>query len=121
MDQTVYVEGRAWSKSKISQGGVIPKKDQKWVGKYTSPDTGSKKLSGWSPEGMTLFHKLCGINRKARANANSQTLENWALALLKAAYGIETDSYEEWLQTKSSKKPKKNAPEPAEFPFVDEE
>ena len=53
-----------------SQGGVVPKKkDQKWVGKYTSPDTGSKKLSGWSAAGMTLFNKLCGINREVCATA----------------------------------------------------
>ena len=32
-----------------ASGGVVSEKDQKWVAKYTSPDTGSKKLSGWSP------------------------------------------------------------------------
>ena len=71
---------------------------------------------------MQKFHKLCGINRKARLTANSQTLEARALVLLKATkHNIQTDTYEEWLLTKSAKGPKKNAPEPAEIPFMEEE
>jgi hypothetical protein len=101
--------------------GAVPADQQKWCTKYTSPDTGSKKLSWWSREGMEKFHELCGINRLARATANSQTLEIRALELLKAKHGIQTDSYDDWLRTKSAKRPKKNAPEPAGIAFVEEE
>jgi hypothetical protein len=101
--------------------GKIPDDDKKWCTKYTSPDTGSKKLSGWSLEGMQKFAELCDINRKARLTTKSQTLENHALGLLKAIHNIQTDNYEEWLKTKSSKKAKKNVPEPAGIDFVEEE
>ena len=70
---------------------------------------------------MTKFHELCGINRKTHLTALSQTLEAQALKLLKAVHGTQTDTYDKWLLTKSSKRPKKNAPEPAEIPFVEEE
>ena len=125
IEQFTHKEQFGWN-NKLPKGcsskGMIPAEDQKWVAKYTSPDTGSKKLSGWSVEGMRKFHKLCKGNRQARFTGKSQTLEEArALEILKTRRGIQTDTYEEWLKTKSSKKAKKNLPEPAGIDLVEEE
>ena len=122
--QFVYKEehGRNAKLPKIrSTNGKIREEDKKWVSKYTSPDTGSKKLSGWSLEGMTKFTELCQSNRQARTTRLSTTLEERALVLLKAKHGIESDNVEDWLATKTTKKAKKIVPEPAGIEFIEEE
>ena len=103
-----------------STNGTIAEADKKWIAKYTSPDTGSKKLSGWSVEGMHKFCELCQGIKQACASKTSKNLEAEAINLLKAKHGIQADTYEEWLKTKSSKKAKKNVLEPASIPFEEE-
>jgi len=85
---------------------VNTKKHPEWVGKYTEPEIGQVEDGGWTNQGLKRYIELRAMAEEGRKKPTTPALEQKILNKLRAKYGIEGDSYEEYMQRKRKGKGK---------------
>ena len=64
------------------------KKKPNYNGKYTTTDSGQNEWGGWTDEGLQVFKKYVDMNRLARVEKETMSVERECLHTLKTKYNI---------------------------------